>query len=142
VTRWDVERPSGSAVLFALSPATRKAWGMSDSSPPDTQDVALLYAPTDDGAGARILRARQGRLEAGEVRPTVDGQPLLGREVVKLHARPGMPRVCDVEVVLPRSAQEEQTVSSGRPAAVASDEYRANWDRIFGCRRLPAGPLN
>jgi hypothetical protein len=115
---------------------------MSDAPRPDAADVALLYAPTDDGAGARILRARQGTIEAGEVRPVSDGQSLLGREVVKLHARPGMPRVCDVEVVHPRSAQQEQTVSSGRPAAVASDEYRANWDRIFGRGHLPAGAPN
>ena len=38
-------------------------------------DVALLYAPTDDGKGARVLRARDGAFEAGEVRPVVDGQP-------------------------------------------------------------------
>jgi len=113
---------------------------MSDSTRPDSKDVALLYASTDDGAGARILRARQGRLEAGEVRPAVDGQPLLGRELVKLHARPGMPRVCDVEVVHP--AAPEQEPASGRPAAVASDEYRANWDRIFGGPRAPAGAPN
>jgi hypothetical protein len=113
---------------------------MSDSSRPDTADVALLYAPTDDGAGARILRARRGRLEAGEVRPASDGQPLLGREVVKLHARPDTPRICDVEVVHPGSQAERS--EPGRPAAVASDEYRANWDRIFGGRRTPAGALN
>jgi hypothetical protein len=114
---------------------------MSDSSRPEPSDVALLYAPTDDGGGARILRAREGKLEAGEVRPVSDGQPLLGREVVKLHARPGMPRVCDVEVVHPRSPTQEEN-ASGRPAVVASDEYRANWDRIFGARRPSAGPPN
>jgi hypothetical protein len=113
---------------------------MSDSFPPDTEDVALVYAPTDDGAGARILRARKGRLEAGEVRPTVDGQPLLGREVVKLHARADTPQVCDVEVVHPRSQPEHK--EPGRPAAVASDEYRANWDRIFGRRRTLSGAPN
>jgi hypothetical protein len=114
---------------------------MSDSPRPDPADVALVYAPTDDGAGARILRARQGKLEAGEVRPMSDGQPLLGREVVKLHARPGMPRVCDVEVVHPRSDAQEES-AAGRPAVVASDEYRANWDRIFGGRRLASGAPN
>jgi hypothetical protein len=30
------------------------------------RDVALLYAPTDDGHGARVIRARDGSLD-GEV---------------------------------------------------------------------------
>jgi hypothetical protein len=114
---------------------------MSDAPPPDSSDVALVCGPTDDGAGARILRARQGKIEAGEVRPMADGQPLLGREVVKLRARPGTPRLCDVEVVHPRLAEHDETAPS-RPAVVASDEYRANWDRIFGRRRSPSNAPN
>jgi hypothetical protein len=114
---------------------------MSDAPRPDAPDVALLYAPTDDGEGARILRARQGKLEAGEVRPVAEGKPLLGREVVTLRARPGMPSVCDVEVLHPADPAPEQS-ATGRPAVVASDQYRANWERIFGARRAPASAPN
>ena len=41
--------------------------------PPDSRDkdgsfdVVLAHAPTEDGEGTRVVRARPGRLEAGEV---------------------------------------------------------------------------
>jgi hypothetical protein len=101
---------------------------MSDTVPPKEQDVALLYAPTEDRQGARILRARRGTLEAGEVRPAREGQPILGREVVTLKPRPGTPELCDVEVL---KAAEPAAPNRPGPAQVATDEYRENWDRIF-----------
>jgi hypothetical protein len=104
---------------------------MGDTVPPKEQDVALVYAPTEDRQGARILRARRGTLEAGEVRPAREGQPILGREVVALKPRPGTPALCDVEVLQPAEA-----APAGRPgpAQVATDEYRENWERIFAKR--------
>jgi hypothetical protein len=101
---------------------------------PESKDVALLCGPTEDGHGTRILRARQGRLEAGEVRPTKEGQPLSGGELVRLRPREGAPAVCDVEVLHEVKAAEE---NSGRPARVTNERYRENWDRIFGTRRAP-----
>jgi len=112
---------------------------MGDPSEPEGKDVALLYAPTDDGEGARIVRARQGRLEAGEVRPAAEGQPLLGRELVKLHARPGTGRIYDVEVLWPKLGPAAE---AGRPAVVANEKYRANWDRIFGAETKRGDALN
>jgi hypothetical protein len=103
------------------------------------EDVALLYAPTDDGKGARVLRARGGSLETGEVRPVRDGQPIHQGEVVRLSPRSDAPSVCDVEVLHAAPSEAEASPASspaeprlGRPAQVASDDYRVNWDRIFG----------
>jgi len=98
----------------------------------------LLYAPTDDGEGARILRSRDGSLEAGEVRPMKEGQPIHRGELVRLVPRTDAPCVCDVEVVYAKSpadsAAPDRPASEqlGRPAQVATDDYRLNWDRIFG----------
>ena len=139
-------------------------------------DVALLYAPTDDGHGARVIRARDGALEAGEMRPVRDGQPINHGELVRLSPRSDAPCVCDVEILHPRPAvpladdpgkfgcsgappagDAEPRASNecaavegraatvrGRPAQVASDDYRMNWDRIFGAagrrsRERPVG---
>src|SRR5512147_3112508 len=102
---------------------------MTDSSREQRQDVALLCGPTEDRKGTRILRARQGTIEAGEIRPAREGQPLGGQELVRLHPRPEAPAVCDVEVL---HANEASAKPLDRPAQVATDAYRRNWDRIFG----------
>jgi hypothetical protein len=94
---------------------------------PKRPDVVLLQGPTDDGEGIRVLRARDDRLEAGEVRPLKDGRPLAAGEVVRLAPRESMPRVCDVEVMTTVGAPPP-----GKPAQVATSAYRASWDRIFG----------
>src|SRR3954467_6047937 len=96
---------------------------------PETKDVALLCGPTEDGRGARILRARQGRVEAGEVRPVAEGKPVAGAELVRLSPREGTPALCDVEVLHEAAVAKDEP---GRPARVASEHYRSNWDRIFG----------
>lgn len=123
---------------------------MSTSPPPrsprrDSSDVALLGAPTEDRAGVRILRARKGRIEVGEIRAAREGQPLTG-ELVKLHPRAEKPWVCDVEVLYGRAdegpaasdaaappppADDRQSEGRGRPSAVATEAYRENWERIF-----------
>ena len=112
---------------------------MAQQSKRGARDVALLYAPTDDGKGARILRSRDGNLEAGEVRPVKEGQPLQGGELVKLEPRADAPCVCDVEVLhegkrVSRDA-EGAPEPTGRPAQVATEDYRMNWDRVFGATR-------
>jgi hypothetical protein len=109
---------------------------MSEPKPP--QDVVLPIAPTDDGKGVRVLRAREDRVEAGEVRPLAEGQPIHG-EVVRLKPRQdstaALP-LCDVEVL--HAPEKSGTSSSsapsgrGRPAQVATDTYREHWTEIFG----------
>lgn len=105
---------------------------------PADGDVALLGGPTSDGKGVSILRARQGRLEAGEVRPLESGKPISG-DVVSLKPRPSFPFLCDVEthVSVPQetaaSNESQGDVARPRsgPAQVASDAYRANWETIY-----------
>ena len=120
---------------------------MAEDDKAGDRDVALLYAPTEDGKGARVLRARRGALETGEVRPVKDGQPLNKGEVVRLSPRSEAPCICDVEVLHapPSDAREADAaapVSRGGPAQVASDDYRMNWDRIFGAPRKRDRALN
>ena len=88
------------------------------------RDVAFLHSPTEDGKGVRIVRAREGGIQIGEVRALEEGQPIQG-EVVTLTPREGSPRLCDVDV------QYAPPPRSGGPAQVASASYRANWGAIF-----------
>jgi hypothetical protein len=116
---------------------------MADRNKAADRDVALLYAPTDDGQGARVIRARGGQLETGEVRPMREGQPINQGELIRLSPRSDAPCVCDVEVLHARPAEERPSDTArpaemtapethAGPAQVASDDYRMNWDRIFG----------
>ena len=95
-------------------------------------DVVLLGGPTEDGEGVHVLRAREDRLETGEVRPLKEGQPLLSGEVVKLVPR-AQSRVCDVEVLAKIGKKDgAQATEQGGPAQVATRAYRESWERIFG----------
>lgn len=93
---------------------------------PADGDVALVYARTDDGGGYRILRQREQRLEMGELRALRHAQPIHG-EVVRLVARQGPSPLYDVEVL----AGAAPAHFHQRPAQVATDRYRQNWDSIF-----------
>jgi hypothetical protein len=99
----------------------------------DAFDVVLVHGATGDGEGARVLRARPGQIEAGEVRPLRQGQPLTpGGEVVRLTARSGAPCVYDVKVdyEVPAKAPAPARAASG-PAQVATPAYRDSWERTF-----------
>jgi hypothetical protein len=99
------------------------------TAPAASPDVLLLHSPTEDGEGVRVVRAREERLELGEVRPLKEGKPIRG-EVVRLKPREGTPRVCDVEVMAKVDAPAAPAMKG--PAQVASRAYRDSWDRIFG----------
>ncbi len=104
----------------------------------DTFDVVLLHGPTDDGEGARVLRARPGRLDAGEVRPMREGRPLAaGGEVVRLEPRADAPALYDVEVqcTVPGPTEPAESRPQSGPAQVATAAYRNNWELTFGSRR-------
>ena len=108
----------------------------SDQKEPDGDafDVVLLHGKTADGEGASVLRARPGKLEAGEVRPLREGRPLVaGGEVVRLSPRPGLAGVHDVKVeyVVPGTPAPAGGDGAG-PAQVATAAYRASWERTFG----------
>ncbi len=101
------------------------------SEPKAPKDVVLPFAPTEDGKGVRVLRAREDRVEAGEVRPIVDGQPLHG-ELVRLTPREDAPALCDVTVL--HDAKGDRS----RPSQVATNSYRQRWTEIFGDKSEPA----
>jgi len=110
-----------------------------DQKKDESFDVVLLHGATADGEGARVLRARPGQLEAGEVRPLRDGQPLApGGEIVQLAERADSPCLYDVKVdcKVP-SASESTPPRGGGPPQVATRAYRESWDRTF-----PAAPKN
>jgi hypothetical protein len=119
--------------------------GADDTTDPPAEavprvDVVVPRAPTEDRAGVRVLRLRntppadpagaaptgQWVVEAGEVRPMIEGRPLNGAEVVALRPRGDGPAF-DVDVVMPRG----QLQLAG-PPQVATEQYRRNWDETFG----------
>jgi len=124
------------------APESPAASGVSSrSAPPPTttapapasgegkQDVVLLGPPTADGAGVHVIRAREERIETGELRALQEGKPIVG-EVVTLKPRKENPRVCDVA----DSFSSEGGRSHKGPARVSSQAYRDGWDEIFGSK--------
>jgi len=104
-----------------------------------SKDAILIHGVSQDGETMAVLRARDDRLEAGVLRAVKAGQPLSG-EVLKLTPRPEFPLLCDVEVQVPAGvinasggseAKPPAESSRGRPAQVATDTYRENWDAIW-----------
>lgn len=105
-------------------------------------DVAIVCGVSDDGQGVDIIRKRGERLEAGTVRRLEQGKPIHG-EVVRLRPRERFPMVCDVEVEMPAPGQSGGAASAtGRPAQVATETYRKNWDAIYGRSKKPGSLLN
>jgi hypothetical protein len=108
------------------------------SNRPD-QDVALLYAPTDDEKGARYMRVHKGELQIGEARLLAEGQSLCGQELVRMRRRAELPMLFDVEVIHPAERPMRDTIG---PAQVASDEYRRNWEDTFAPRKASSQLAN
>src|SRR4029077_3748812 len=105
------------------------------------KDVALVYAPADDGDGWRVLRQRRGSkaIETGLIRPLRSGRAISG-EVVKLEQREESPLLFDVETddeLSTTPAAPEARAAHG-PAQVATEDYRRGWDAVWGTRRRGA----
>lgn len=106
-----------------------------------SQDVALVHGITPDGS-VHVIRRRGETLEAGALRPLVEGAPVHG-EVVALRPRENFPLLCDVDVLYtpPASAKAAAPSPSPRPARrkgpaqVATDVYRDNWDSIWSGKK-------
>lgn len=95
-------------------------------------DVVLLHGTTEDGEGIRALRSRPKKLELAEIRPVKEGKPIMsGGEVVRLQQREENPLLYDVEVQHREPAPKTHTDHAG-PPRIASQEYRNNWEAIFG----------
>jgi hypothetical protein len=99
-----------------------------DSAGRPDGDVVLVYGRSEDGSGYEVLRQRGEALEVGQMRPLDQGKPIHG-EVVRLKPRDDSPVLFDVDV------QHDARVSTGRPAKVASEEYRQGWDSIWAKKR-------
>ena len=99
----------------------------------------LVHGKTTDGEGACVLRARPGKLEAGEVRPLRHGRPVGSGEIVSLSPRADSADVYDVKTLceLPPGGAAGRTASDG-PAQVATEAYRDAWERTFGGGRTRA----
>lgn len=89
-----------------------------------SSDIVWVYAKSDDGRGYDVLRRRGDEVSAGTVRQLDEAKPIHG-EVVRLKPRDDSPALFDVEVQL------EARASKGRPAKVATDEYRKGWESIW-----------
>ena len=98
-----------------------------DESHGSKTDVVVLGPPTRDGEGVHVLRAREERVETGELRALKEGKPITG-EIVSLEPRKENPRICDV-----KSSYSPSSPKKG-PAQVASEKYRENWDEVFAPR--------
>ncbi len=94
----------------------------------------LVYGRSEDGRGYDVLRQRGERVEAGRMQPLDHGKPVHG-EIVRLRAREESPALFDVEV------QHDTRSSTGRPAKVATEEYRKGWESIWAKKR-PNRELN
>lgn len=109
-------------------------------------DVVLIHGRTKDGKGLSVVRHRDNHLEHGLVLPLEHGRPIQG-EVVRLQPRPEFPLLCDVHVEYSPSMSraqvpnDAQVVAKG-PGQVATDQYRANWDKIFDRKSASDGELN
>lgn len=108
---------------------------MDDDAPkPEAKkDVVLLGPPTADGDGVHVLRARDEKLEAGELRALVEGRPVVG-EIVSLAPRKDEPRICDVK----ESWKPPPAASHKGPAQVATEAYREGWSAVFEKKKQQA----
>ncbi|MBX3264403.1 MAG: hypothetical protein KIS78_37545 [Labilithrix sp.] len=112
-----------------------------EKTPPEDAkaDVVVLGPPTADGGGVHVLRAREERIETGELRSLEEGRPITG-EVLTLAPRKDNPRVCDVkESFVPGDATAPAKTKG--PAQVATQAYRDNWEEVFA-RRPRSADLN
>ena len=115
------------------SSTPKEATSSSGRGAKDANDVVLIGPPTADGGGVHVLRAREARIETGELRNIEEGRPIVG-EVVTLAPRADNPRICDVkDSYVPPGALPQKTKG---PAQVATKAYRDNWDEVFA--RPPA----
>lgn len=120
-------------------------------------DVVFVHSKSE--RGLNVLRFREDRVEAGEMRAPRDGEPLYG-ELLRLSAREESDRLFDCEVVADASPRAEPPAASSPapsvpmtgnerrlghkgPSRTTSPAYRDNWEAIFAKgRRVKPSELN
>lgn len=113
-----------------------------DATSDRAEDVVFVHGPTEHGV--QITRLRDEQLEAGELRPLKEGQPVVG-EIVKLSQRQESDRLFDVEVLAkgpnvggpsaPSPRAPQQPLGHKGPPRVATDRFRSNWEQVFASRK-------
>jgi hypothetical protein len=95
------------------------------------KDLAMVFGPSEDGEGFRMMRRRAGTdvVDVGTIRPLQEGRNISG-EVVSLQPRPEAPFLFDCET--DRELSQPQSLSG--PPQVATEGYRRGWDAIWGSR--------
>jgi hypothetical protein len=114
--------------------AGEKDAGATPNAAKKPTDVVFVHGPTP--SGVQITRLREDRVEAGELRPMKEGQPIAG-EVVKLSRREESDRLFDVEVLAKVASKappptDEPARDRKGPSRVSNERFRANWDIVFG----------
>jgi hypothetical protein len=101
---------------------------MSEDTKPRKQHVVLLEPPSKKGADA-LLVSDDGTVESGRIGGLKEGQPLNGKEMLRLSPHPDSPVVWNVKE---RVSFEGESQKSKGPAKVTNQAYRNNYDEIFG----------
>ncbi|HVY37500.1 MAG TPA: hypothetical protein VHM31_06180 [Polyangia bacterium] len=102
-------------------------------------DVAAVCGKDEQGIYILRRRSADGPLEAGVVRPLVEGKAIAG-EVISLRPRADLPFLFDVKTELAAPAAAAPEPATHGPAQVASDSYRRGWDAIWGRRARASRP--
>lgn len=89
-------------------------------------DVALLYARSEDGRSFAVLRRSNDEIRLGTLRTLEEGKPIHG-EVVSLRPRSDSPVLFDVETQHGATGAPR----AGGPPKVTTREYRKGWDSIW-----------
>lgn len=93
------------------------------------RDRALVLGELPDQKGVAVLRQRaaDAPVEAGIVRPTREGEPIVGELVTLKPTAEGSP-LCDVDVHIDARPNRDHK----GPVRVSTAAYRDRWDEIFG----------
>lgn len=100
-------------------------------------DVAAVCGKDEHGLYILRRRSADGPVEAGVVRPLVEGKAIAG-EVISMQPRAEAPFLFDVKTEMAAPAAPEPAANG--PAQVATDSYRRGWDAIWGRRPRAARP--
>ncbi|MES1209365.1 MAG: hypothetical protein ABUS79_25795 [Pseudomonadota bacterium] len=105
--------------------------------PKPLADVAAVCGKDEHGLYILRRRSPESPVEAGILRPLVEGKAIAG-EVVSLRPRQDVPFLLDVKTELAAPVTAEPAAHG--PAQVASDSYRRGWDAIWGPRPRATRP--
>lgn len=103
---------------------------MSDEKPCGRGDVVQMGPDLGDGSRPFVRHTEDHQVQAGVMRPVVEGKPLAGDgDLVQLEASetPGEYRATTMATI-----KGGQVTEHKGPAKVASPAYRDGWDALFG----------